>query len=115
MSDPREPRTIHSRTKRLAPWSRRIFAVGFGVLFAGTAVAAPVWIRGPGSWTSWFILILILPVGFFLIFYGIRGRAEDLKEFTAKEFAKGILGELLGWAIGAIVILVGILLWRLFG
>ncbi len=91
--------------------SRRLLAVGLGVPVACAAGVAP-WLLPDHCrpwWLGWACFALFVPVGSVTAFLGARGRAADLRDFSAGTIAKEVAGELIGLLI--VVLVVGLLCW----
>ncbi len=79
---------------------RRLVAVAMGCVAAGLGAAAPWLAPDNCRWAGWACLVLFVPAGCAMAFFGARGRADDLRELSAQAFA----GELVGGAIAAAVV-----------
>lgn len=86
-----------------ASGSRRLAAVTLGVVALGFG-AAIVWLMPDNyRWCGWACAVLFVLGGCYLTFNGVRGRADDLKEFSAENLG--------GQLIAALVIGLLSLLW----
>ena len=81
--------------------SRRLTAVAMGCATAGLGAAAPWLVPDNCRWAGWACLALFVPVGCGVAFFGARGRAADLREFSR---ARNLAGELVG-AVSHLVVL----------
>ena len=75
--------------------------VATAVAVAGFAGVAPWVLPDKCRWVGWACAALLVPVACIVAFQGVRGRAEDLREYTAGAFAEGLAGEAIGSAAGA--------------
>ena len=84
--------------------ARRLVVVAMAVTVAGLAGAAPWVMPDKCRWVGWACAILMVPVGCVVAFLGVRGRAEDLREYTAGSLAEAFAGEAFGAAVFAAVV-----------
>jgi hypothetical protein len=87
-----------------AGWIRRLVAVAMGCATAGFGAWAPWFVPDTCRWAGWLCLALFVPVGCVLVFAGVRGRAEDLRELSVSSFVQHFAGELVGVVFVALVI-----------
>ena len=80
--------------------ARRLVVVAVAVAVAGCAGAAPWVLPERCIGLGWVCAALLAPVGCVVAFQGVRGRADDLREFAAANFA----GELAGAAFCAAIV-----------
>ena len=81
--------------------TRRLVVVTMAVAVAGFGGAAPWVVPDKCRWVGWVCAALLVPAGCVVAFQAVRGRAEDLREFTAGAFAESLAGEAVGTAAGA--------------
>jgi len=91
---------------------RRVFAVLVGVTVAGLGAASPWLVESDWRWVGWMDFGLFILIGCGTVFIGVRGRADDLREFTPVALAGGKVGAaVVAVAIALLAVLWLVVLW----
>ena len=96
--------TVDETPTERAGVTQRLFVVAVAVAVAGLAATAPWLLPEKCRWVGWVCAGIFVPAGFVLAFQGVRGRAEDLRQFNPAKFAEDFAGELFGVAVLAAVV-----------